>query len=252
LLTYPSTTAYSSGLTVKREYNSLGYLTQVKNNSNNSLFWQADVMTARGQLSQATLGNGTTEYTGFSAANDWLTSNTSTNSLSLLRDMSYSFDDVGRITERVDLLQNHLAEAFTYDQLDRLTSSSISGGVFANSSFNRNFQYDAVGNITYKSGVGSYNYTTCGTRVHAVCSAGGTNYSYDANGSMVSSTVGSNVTSVGYTAFNKANAMQKGNTAVNFNYDADRMRNYKTSVVDNNNTSTYYVSINGVGYVPIN
>jgi YD repeat-containing protein len=63
------------------------------------------------------------------------------------------------LTRRKDVRQN-LTEIFTYDSLDRLTGSTL------NSSPNLTITYDAVGNITNKSDVGSYTYHA--TKKHAV------------------------------------------------------------------------------------
>jgi len=245
ILTYPSTSAYSSGFKVKHEYNNLGYLTKVIDGINSKVYWQANKMTARGQISQATLGNSTKEYTTYSTANGWLKINQTNNGISTLRKFEYNYDEVGNLENRIDLNQNNLTENFTYDDLDRLKSSSITGGVFGSGSFNKSFNYDAIGNITYKSDVGNYSY--CSNKPHAVCQAGNTTYAYDANGNMVKSAKGTDITTVGYTPFNKANSMKKGSSTVSFNYDADRQRNLKSSVTDGVNTSTYYVGINGVG-----
>jgi RHS repeat-associated protein len=44
--------------------------------------------------------------------------------------------------------------------------------------------YDAIGNLTSKTGVGTYTYHA--TRKHAVVSAGGSSYTYDGNGNLIS------------------------------------------------------------------
>ena len=247
-LTYPSTTAYSTGLKVLRAYNTRGFLERVYKSDNSVTYWQAEVMSPRGQFEAATFGNGVQDLNSYSYANGWLLGSQSYKGASDLRDVAYSFDGVGNIESRLDVLQSSMLESFTYDELDRLTGSSISGGPSGVSHSSKSYGYDDLGNITSKSDVGSYSYVGCGGRPHAVCSAGGTNYSYDANGSMLSGVNGGTVTQVGYTSFNKSNYMQKGNYAVTFNYDADRRRNYKSRIQSGSlNLQTYYVGINGSG-----
>ena len=73
--------------------------------------------------------------------------------------------------------------SLTYDTLDRLTGATNA----SSSANNQTFTYDAVGNLTSNSLVGTYVYPAQGStsvRPHAVTQAGATAYAYDANGSM--------------------------------------------------------------------
>jgi RHS repeat-associated protein len=97
---------------------------------------------------------------------------------------------------------------FSYDRLNRLLQSSGTGFTTHSQSFN------AVGNITYKSDVGTYNYNAQGTPCtsgtggggpHALCSITGTvngytnpGFTYDANGNLTAG-LGRTLT---YTSFN--------------------------------------------------
>lgn len=77
------------------------------------------------------------------------------------------------------------AESWTYgyDDLDRLTLATDSG----DSSLSQSFAYDAVGNMTSNSAVGSYTYPAPGSaRPHAVTQAGSTTYGYGPDGNMTS------------------------------------------------------------------
>jgi len=50
------------------------------------------------------------------------------------------------------------------------------------------YQYNAIGNLTFKTGLGAYGYPASGSNSvhpHAVTSAGGRTYAYDANGNMM-------------------------------------------------------------------
>ncbi|MFV1872342.1 MAG: RHS repeat-associated core domain-containing protein [Oleiphilus sp.] len=247
-LTYPSTTAYTSGFKVIRQYNAKGFLSLVRKDDNSKIYWQANAMSPRGQLEAATYGNGVQELRAHSEANGWLIATQAYKGNNDLYDMTYEFNAVGNIKKRIDALQQDMTEEFEYDDLDRLTDSAIYGGPSGVSHLAKSYSYDDLGNITSKSDVGSYSYNGCGNRPHAVCNAGGTAYSYDANGNMLSGVKGSTTTQIGYTAFNKSNYMQKGNYAVTFNYDADRNRNYKSRIQNGSlNLQTYYVGTSGKG-----
>jgi len=107
----------------------------------------------------------------------------------------YTWDAIGNLTQRhhgaVDLTQT-----FTYDGLNRLTNTQLSGtGAEFYEIVNltsQTIEYDSLGNITFKSDVGSYSYDSSDfdhAMPHAVKSISGTKnaqYQYDANGNMIS------------------------------------------------------------------
>ncbi len=84
-----------------------------------------------------------------------------------MQNLSYVWDTAGNLSNRQDLLQS-ITETFSYDALDRLTLASGPAGQ------STAIGYDAIGNITSKTGVGNYTYHA--TRKHAVVNAGGTAY----------------------------------------------------------------------------
>ena len=243
-VSYPETTAYPEGFAVSRSYNSRGYLKAVSSADGSQTFWSADAVSARGQLESVTLGNGLVDLNAHSQANGWLIAQQTLGEDVALRDATYHFDTVGNVKQRKDEVQG-LSEMFEYDGLDRLTDAYIVGGAGYPA---KAYVYDALGNIVNKSDVGAYSYSGCGGRPHAVCSAGGTDYTYDANGSMLSARSASSDTQVRYTAFNKANFMQKGNHAITFEYDGDRRRHYRSQLYGGSlRLKTYYVGTTGEG-----
>ena len=95
-----------------------------------------------------------------------------TGAAGLVQNLSYNWDKVGNLTHREDQNQS-LAEDFTMDDLNRLTDSRLTVG--STQTTNLHMVYDASGNITSKSDVGTYLYPTSGVgsvRPHAVSSAG--------------------------------------------------------------------------------
>src|SRR5258706_6224217 len=174
----PSVLAYPSGFAVKQVYNATGWLSEVRDNATNALYWRANTMTAAG-ITDEDYGNGT----GVTHVFDPLTYRV--NQLSASRDSdnvqlqgyNYSYDVVGNLASRTETVTN-VGETFAYDALDRLTIvNQVTGTVY------KTFGYDDIGNLTSKSDVGSYTYPTTG-KVHAVSSVPGTNYMYDANGNL--------------------------------------------------------------------
>ncbi|MDQ1301913.1 MAG: hypothetical protein QG637_1835, partial [Chloroflexota bacterium] len=78
---------------------------------------------------------------------------------------------------------------FGYDALHRLTAATPDSGA---PGYNQTYQYNAIGNLTYRSDVGSYTYPPSGSgsvRPHAATAAGAAySATYDANGNMLART----------------------------------------------------------------
>ncbi len=212
------TITYPANFAIKRIYNFNGYLTQVQSTDGATVYWQADSMNARGQILDNTLGNGVHTSHSYNDATGWMDGIYSFNSaMATVQLNSYSFDDVGNLLSRTDQRQG-LTETFTYDDLDRVLTADIAGGT--GTYVPRTYSYDALGNIINKSDVGNYLYGQNGAGPHAVTQAGTSSYAYDTNGNMTS---GAGRT-IGYTSFNKPNAITDGGTTVNFYYGADKSR----------------------------
>jgi YD repeat-containing protein len=134
-------------------------------------------------------------------------------------------------------------ESYGYDQLDRLTSSAISG-------LRNEVGYDPLGNITSRSDLGAYAYNTtnpgcpdpfvfCNAiKPHAVSLVANTKYTYDGAGRQIrkDDQGSSEVQHTSWTPFGKvlqmwANADAPGSNTgtVTFGYDADGQRVRKTT-----------------------
>ncbi|MEJ2737434.1 MAG: hypothetical protein P8189_28405, partial [Anaerolineae bacterium] len=135
---------------------------------------------ALGQVTQLTMGNGTTTSYSYYPAE------TGNNRLwkiqvggGSLLDLEYGYDDVGNVSQLIDdhpTIGGSLT--FTYDSLDRLTSAS---GVYS-----AHYEYSPVGNLEVKNEDGNA-YTlqyADPDHVHAVSAVNGFAQAYDANGNM--------------------------------------------------------------------
>lgn len=145
-LTYPA-----SGLVLRHVYNTYGYLAELRNDANNSLFWKVLTMDAKGDLTQQQFGNGVVTERQYEAATQYLQRIKSSYNGTTLQEFSYQFNDLAHLVERQDVKRGK-RESFEYDDVNRLTLTSLNGTV------HDTVRYDDLGNITYKSGVGSYEY----------------------------------------------------------------------------------------------
>lgn len=221
------TILYHTGFAVRQVYNAHGYLSEIRNSQTNHLYWQAQALNAQGNLTQALLGNTLTTVRTYDTLGHTTAITTGQGSGSSVQYLTYTYDPLGNLTERRDANQA-LSETFTYDALNRLTQSTVSGVG------SQSVQYDALGNITYKSDVGSYTYGTPGilpgqvgyagphavTAINPAGGGAGQSYTYDANGNLTS---GGGRT-LAYTSANLPSQISQGAALLTFSYDPERVR----------------------------
>ena len=180
----PEVLTYPSGFAVRNAYNSRGFLTSVSEDGGTTTYWQADSANAEGQVTQETFGNGLITTNSFDPKTSRIDSIVTTQGATTVQDLAYDFDVLGNLKKRSDLRQDR-EESFLYDGLNRLTTTTLTdtgagGGTLAAASYN----YNAIGNLTFKSDLGTMTYGAAGAGPHAVTEADGKTYSYDANGNM--------------------------------------------------------------------
>ncbi|QHV95638.1 RHS repeat-associated core domain-containing protein [Spirosoma endbachense] len=145
-LTYPA-----SGLVLRHVYNTYGYLTELRNDANNGLFWKVLAMDAKGDVTQQQFGNGVVTEKQYEAATNYLQRIKSTYNGTTLQEFTYQFNDLAHLMERQDVKRGK-RESFEYDDVNRLSLTYLNGTA------TDTVRYDELGNITYKSGVGTYEY----------------------------------------------------------------------------------------------
>jgi RHS repeat-associated protein len=231
-LTYPTSTA---GVRFKTKYGySGGYLSSVQDytgNVNGPILWNLNLLDARLNATSETYGNGLWLQNGFDVLTGVpLTRQSGTGGQSSnVQNLSYVWDTAGNLSNRQDLRQS-LTETFSYDALDRLTLAS---GPAAQST---SIGYDAIGNLTSKTGVGTYTYHA--TRKHAVVTAGGASYGYDGNGNLTSRSGAT----VSWSSYNLPTYIADPNGySAQFWYAPDRSRWKQVSSYSGGTETTLYV-----------
>ncbi len=209
---------YPSGFRTRRLYNQHGHLVEVANAETGEPFWTAAKANASGQLLEERLGKNLVTQRRFDPETGRIEEIRTSSGSSQVQDLAYSWDRVGNLELRRDRRQG-LSESFRYDELNRLTQSQVEGASPLA------FEYDAVGNITFKTGVGRYRYGQNGAGPHAVTetSEPAVTYGYDPSGNMVSSSAGRSIT---YTSFSKPVLVKQttaagGRPAASFFYGPD-------------------------------
>lgn len=164
-------------------------------------------MDARGNVVESFYGAGGTStaiksHAGYDPNSGYLRDLQSTNNSNgtVYQNLAYQWYAIGNLYNRTANVSvanaNTLSETFGYDLHNRLLSSSVTNGVGSPTPLTE--AYDVVGDITCKSdvtgaactpGSGGYSYGGSGAGPHAVTSAGGNTYGYDADGNMTSRSV---------------------------------------------------------------
>lgn len=241
---------YPDGENVEYAYDAnSGLLEKVFNSTNSTNYVNSINYNAKGQTKTIQYGNGT--QTDYTYGQDLRLSRINTSGVAgglpggVAQDLNYVFDKNGNITTLTDNLRSNI-RTYIYDDLDRLTTAqnvpAVGGGGSTGSPLTYttfDYQYDSIGNMTYKSDVGVMTYGL-NAGPHALTSAGGYSYQYDANGNMIT---GKNKT-LAYDVENRLTSLVSGILTESYVYDGDGGRVRKTEVKgDSTKTTTYIGSL---------
>ncbi|MBL7915571.1 MAG: hypothetical protein JNL49_11055 [Bacteroidia bacterium] len=149
---------YPNGFKLRNEYNGNGYLNKILNDDNNALIWQLNSVNSFGMPISASHGNAT--QTSYIYNPKGLITDIQTTNIvgSGLASFHYEYDPLN-LNMQLKIYQiggNSLTDEYTFDNLDRLTSTQtyLNGAPVLNQTLN----YEANGNIISKSDIGNYTY----------------------------------------------------------------------------------------------
>jgi RHS repeat-associated protein len=233
--TYPAGYAYPSGFSTSTVYNSVGYPYEITNTSTGAVIWQETSQDALGDVTAESMSAGAFTTTRvFDQRRRPLSEQTGTNNS--IQNDTFAFDAVnGNLVARGWQDANgSYSETFGYDQLNRLTS--VSGPS------NKTYSYDASGNFTQKSDVGTYTFTPGTHRLASITgSANGVinpTFNYDPNGNLTSE----DGASIVWSSFNMASSVTRGSSADTFIYGPDHARVQEVSTTSSGATTIDYIS----------
>lgn len=211
----PENTTYPSGLKVKNEYDTSGNQVSVKNLTTGKVYWTAKKKNARGQLESIGYGNNLTTNITYNAQKGYIT-DISTGGI---QNWTYTFNTIGNLTDRKNNLRN-LTEHFEYDELHRLTKVSHNGVL------KQEMRYDAAGNLTYKTGVGTlFTYQNGTNRLTSVAGAAYNPKPWS---------------EIRYNAFNKVTFLKSGNDSQTIVYGPSQQRKKTVTIVNGVTETKYY------------
>ncbi|NRB68231.1 MAG: VCBS repeat-containing protein [Vibrio sp.] len=153
-----------------------------------------------------------------------------------IRFIQYRYDNHNNVTYRYDDKLG-ITDRWEYDGIDRVISNGISLASKTQHGENNPdlagpfvYQYDKLGNLKFKTGIGDYVYSNQQAGPHAVTKANGLNYQYDANGNMLRAWADSskqNEHELEWSEFNKPTKITRNGKTVEFFYDANHNRYLK-------------------------
>ncbi|WP_158681600.1 RHS repeat-associated core domain-containing protein [Microbulbifer pacificus] len=233
----------------ENEYNQYGYLVAVQdaeniNQASAETYYTVLAMDERGNVTESRQGNGVVTTREYNPATGRLEHQTaSILGITQIQDLTYQWDNLGNLDWRKDQSGGKdLFEDFEYDGLNRLKRAQVTGRTA------QVLDYDGFGNITHKSDVGDYYYADdneCDQVAgpHALCATvddmgEATQYSYDANGNMISG----GGRSLHYSTFDKPLRIEKDGHTTEFQYGPDRSRYLRVDIDSSNKrTETRYL-----------
>ena len=236
---------------LQTRYNRYGFAYEVtdvrhKNQQPKTTYQHIFAMDARGNVTLSIQGSGVITIKAYNTATGLLESvNSQQAVLGDIQNLQYSWSNIGNLQYRIESSGNkNLREDFHYDKLNRLTRTTTQSN---GTTRTQSLRYDLIGNITYKSDVGNYSYGAGTAGPHAVTTANGKSYTYDANGNNLTG----DGRSLTYSTFDKVITATKGHHRTTFTYGPDRSR-YKR--VDTNSqtgqtkTTWYLGSVEIIDY----
>ena len=227
----------SSG--IRYLYNSHGYMEAIQDMASEREWYRVNSLDARGNAVVQTIG-GMQQTKYYAPRTGFLERQTIGAAGIFVQDLSYQWDIVGNLEQRTDnSTSTALVETFGYDGLNRLTHSAVGERT-------DRYAYDGLGNITSKTGVGTYTYGQNGAGIHAVThtSIGDISYQYDANGNMISG----DGRTLEYSTFDKPVRIQKNGHTTEFQYDINRSR-FKRVDTDKNSDTTVTRYVGNVEFI---
>lgn len=163
-------------------YNAFGYLATVERGP--LVLWRVTGQDAAGRTTNVAFGNGLAQTRIYSETSGRLTGAQLVSGNLLRLDEGYQYDPIGNVKMRSQQWNGHgFIEMFTYDELNRLTTSAIGSDT-------KTINYYSDGRIRSKTGVGSgdYVYPVLGAPnvpAHAVSNIPGIgDFHYDRNGNL--------------------------------------------------------------------
>ena len=196
----------------------------MKGESSNNTLWKAIKYNVFGHITQFVLGNSIVTNKGYNANTGRITRINTTLGDNIFQDLIYSYDDFGNFALRRKMNSPVISETFTYDNFNRLVSSTKNGTEYRMS-------YDKYGRILSKEmqGMNFFDARYHSDKPHALKKY--TSYTEPPFSNH----------SVTYTDFDKVETVSMDGNTLQFAYGHDHHRRHMTETVDSVTRSKTYI-----------
>ncbi|NOH04075.1 MAG: DNRLRE domain-containing protein [Chloroflexi bacterium] len=206
----PVTMTYPDNETLTYSYNSRMMLTTVTSSLGGTTYVSSSSYDAAGRLNARLLGNGLEQIYSYYPWNTPGQGGRLQNiSAGSIQNLGYVYDAAGNITSIVDSITGE-NQAFGYDALNRLTSSTVTNGP---APYSETYTYDSVTGNLIHNGTGTLEYNDP-SHVHAATDLSNqssvSSYQYDANGNMVLRNVNGQAFDLDYDEENRLTNVTQG------------------------------------------
>nr|WP_275669235.1 RHS repeat-associated core domain-containing protein [Pseudoalteromonas shioyasakiensis] len=252
----PNYTSYPGGkLVTKQTYNDIGMPTSVVNVTEGhrdfgKVYQRLVEVDARGNSTVVEYANGVRQTRAYKAETGRIDTLSIYRGSNMLHRLDYTFDAIGNLTKRAHNFgyggsSSDFCESFKYDNHYRLMKTSLNAGTTScnnNVSATQDIRYDTFGNILFKQGVGTYEYTDPDDKykLKAIRNSAGNqiyNFQYDDRGNIYND----GTRTFAYTAFDKPSRISKGSVYSEFKYDHNRNLYKRIDQRNEGRTETLYL-----------
>ena len=186
---------YPSGIIVNYDYDKQNNIIKVikkkTKNSEPETVIEKVVYSPLNQIELVEYGNGTETVNVYEETEMYrLVGKQTIKDTELKQYFEYTYDEIGNITKIEDNKKQETSN-YEYDTLNRLRKVNVTG---TEDSYNRTYEYDKIGNIIYKSDIGTYEYNNPNPQQVTKIVGNGfkpflqTEYEYDQNGNRTKKT----------------------------------------------------------------
>jgi RHS repeat-associated protein len=223
-----------TGFTVDYQYDGVGRLSGLTDGNGNLIVEYT--YNAAGRLARKDMGNGTYTKYGYDLAGDLSSIANYKPDGTVLSSYFYAYDDLGRPISLTTLAGT---TTYGYDPTGQLTSVSLPGGRTIS------YQYDPAGNRVSVTDSGVTTHYTA-NNLNEYTQVGSTEYAYDKDGNLVSSTNSSGTTSYAYNQLGQLVSIGSPQGTWTYQYDALGNRIAETQ---NGQVTQYLIDPAGFGSV---
>ncbi len=209
---------YPSNAQIRYNYDANGYLNTIKNDNNTQTLFTNLGTNGLGQYTSYLLGNGKTSNNSYYFGKPTQYQTTGIQNLTL----NWNYTN-GNLNSRYDAIKNR-TETFTYDNLNRLLSATVTGQTPINMTYANN------GNISTKTDAGTYTYHA--TRINALSNLTNPSNNIPANQAIT------------YTAYFQPATIAENNYLLTYTYGADYQRTKAVLTQAGNTINTRYYFAN--------